>query len=725
MARFGGTQLARRLALLLAGLALVGWLGWLFRDLYASRSELDRLRQEELLGEGSRRAVPLAHFLGERIIDLEVHAEDRALHAYYENRALGMSMAYGLGASLHGLRESLAGLQARRVLDGRPIYRRLLVVDASGQVLGEVRSQGATFAPPAEDRAGWAPLLSATDQAGRLRPLGPHLVVAVPYQFRPGEGGHLLAWIALADLHRFIVGDVAPAERLSLLLWEGRALPWHDDPSRIPAAAVVLRGASLAPDRSVRLEPGRPGEPGWLARRTEVPGSRLSLLTLIPAAVVDQGSPRAALLGSGALGLVLLLAVSWSILAQRRAHRELAAILETLPFAVAVVSRQRRLALANAEARRLLGLPARLLEGDDWNRFVPADAVEPGAPPRELAITPLTGPRRAVMVAEVPVELAGGTWLVVAFLDLTERKRLEAQLQQAQKLEAVGQLAAGIAHEINTPIQFVGDSVRFLQDGFGAMRGLLDAYRDAALQEAHRAGRAEVVRALADKEEEADLAYLEENVPAAFARTLEGISRVASIVGAMKEFAHPDQRQKLPADLNRALLNTLTIARNEYRYVADVQTELGAVPLVHCHLGALNQVFVNLLVNGAHAIREKVGDSGARGTITVRSALEGDQVRIDFQDSGSGIPEAIRHRIFEPFFTTKEVGRGTGQGLAIARAIVVERHGGTIGFTSEAGVGTTFTIRLPVGPPATAAAAGGRAAAEAPSPALGATGAHA
>jgi signal transduction histidine kinase len=150
------------------------------------------------------------------------------------------------------------------------------------------------------------------------------------------------------------------------------------------------------------------------------------------------------------------------------------------------------------------------------------------------------------------------------------------------------------------------------------------------------------------------------------------------------------------ADLNRALRNTLTIAHSEYKAVADVETELGELPQVVCHLADVNQVFLNLLVNSAHAIAEVVGNSGARGRIRIRTARDGDGVRIEIEDSGSGIPEEIRDRIFDPFFTTKGVGQGSGQGLAIARSIVVEKHGGALTFESTVGKGTTFRILLPV-----------------------------
>jgi len=275
------------------------------------------------------------------------------------------------------------------------------------------------------------------------------------------------------------------------------------------------------------------------------------------------------------------------------------------------------------------------------------------------------------------------------------RARVEAELIAAQKLEAVGRLAAGIAHEINTPVQFIGDSVEFLDGAHRDLFALVEEWRraDAALAAGEPVERVlERVRAAG---EQCDLPYLLEHVPKAFARSHEGLGRVTEIVRSMKDFAHPDGRQKQAVDLNRAIVNTLTIARGEYKHVAELVTELGELPPVSCHRGEISQVVLNLVVNAAHAIADAVGQSGDHGRITVRSRHDGDAVVIEIADTGTGIPEPARARIFEPFFTTKEMGRGTGQGLAIARSVVCQ-HGGELTFETETGRGTTFRIRIPV-----------------------------
>jgi PAS domain S-box-containing protein len=282
--------------------------------------------------------------------------------------------------------------------------------------------------------------------------------------------------------------------------------------------------------------------------------------------------------------------------------------------------------------------------------------------------------------------------------DITGRDAAEMELRHAQKLESVGRLASGIAHEINTPVQFIGDNTRFLQDSFGDLQTLIAKYQELRGAADSAALSPKLLEEVHRVEEKSDSVYLLEEIPQALAQTLDGVNRVATLVRAMKEFAHPEGKEMAAADLNRAILGTLTVARNELKYVADIETEFGDLPQVICNIGDLNQVFLNILVNVAHAIGEKVNGTGEKGQIRVRTASEGAAVLVTISDTGCGIPESNRTKIFDPFFTTKEVGRGTGQGLAIARSVVVDRHKGALTFESEVGKGTTFYVRLPVDP---------------------------
>jgi PAS domain S-box-containing protein len=290
--------------------------------------------------------------------------------------------------------------------------------------------------------------------------------------------------------------------------------------------------------------------------------------------------------------------------------------------------------------------------------------------------------------------------------DISDRLALEHDLVQAQKLESIGHLAAGIAHEINTPTQFVGDNVRFLSDSFSDLAAVLDRHRVLLLSAKAGTCTPDLIEACEAEARRVDLDYLTEEVPKAIAQTSEGITRIATIVRAMKEFAHPGSDEKTCVDLNRAIESTVTVARNEWKYIADLTTDLASdLPLVPCLLGQFNQVILNMIVNATHAIADVVKGTGVKGTISITTRLVDGWVEVRITDSGTGIPEEIRGKIFDPFFTTKEVGKGTGQGLAIAHSVIVDKHHGTIAIESTVGEGATFIVRLPLDLQATTAVA--------------------
>jgi PAS domain S-box-containing protein len=320
---------------------------------------------------------------------------------------------------------------------------------------------------------------------------------------------------------------------------------------------------------------------------------------------------------------------------------------------------------------RMEELHYRLCRKDGQYRDFESNGVvipeNPGKPPRALIVARDITDRRA---AEL------------------ERQQMEVQLRHSQKLEAIGQLAAGIAHEINTPTQYIGDNSIFLRDAFADVLSFLTLLEGKNSREEWQ-----------DSYEALDLNYLKEEIPRAIQQSLEGVSRVAKIVSAMKEFSHPGGAVRERVDLNQAIESTITVSHNVWKYVATLETDFDPLlPPVPCFPGEFNQVILNLLVNAAHAIEEANGarNPGSLGLIRVSTRGTGNSVEIRISDTGTGIPEAIRSRIFEPFFTTKGVGKGTGQGLAIARAVIVDKHGGSLDLLSETGVGTTFIIRLPI-----------------------------
>jgi two-component system, NtrC family, sensor kinase len=279
--------------------------------------------------------------------------------------------------------------------------------------------------------------------------------------------------------------------------------------------------------------------------------------------------------------------------------------------------------------------------------------------------------------------------------EISERKLLENQLVQAQKLEGIGQLAAGIAHEINTPIQYVGDSVEFLRSAVTSIDAVLDRYRQEFRAIPKNVSTHGMLERVSAAEEVAELEFLRTEMPRAFERTLDGVARVAKIVRAMKEFSFPDAHEQSYANINQALETTLVVAHNEYKLLARIDAQFGELPEVKCNISELNQVFLNLIVNAAHAIQDS-GKDAAEGVIGIRTAVIDSQVEIAISDNGCGIAPEIANKVFDPFFTTKEVGRGTGQGLSIARATIVTRHGGALSFETGLGRGTTFFVRLPI-----------------------------
>jgi two-component system, NtrC family, sensor kinase len=272
--------------------------------------------------------------------------------------------------------------------------------------------------------------------------------------------------------------------------------------------------------------------------------------------------------------------------------------------------------------------------------------------------------------------------------EMHERQRMETELRLAQKLEAVGQLASGIAHEINTPLQYVGDNLQFIRENVAALFGMFEELR-ATLPDCGE---------LAAIAERVELDWLRDEVPSSFDAIQSGVARIAKIVLAMKELAHPGPREAVAVDLERSLRNALEVTHAAYHYVADVELDFAPMPAVVCYGSELNQVFLNLIVNAAHAMESL---APRRGRLTVRTRRDGDDVVVSIGDTGCGIPPEHRERIFDAFFTTKEVGRGTGQGLAISRSIVVDRHGGSLTFDTAVDRGTTFHVRIPAAGPRT------------------------
>jgi signal transduction histidine kinase len=289
------------------------------------------------------------------------------------------------------------------------------------------------------------------------------------------------------------------------------------------------------------------------------------------------------------------------------------------------------------------------------------------------------------------------------FFDITtsieaadENKSLQAQLQQSNKLEAIRQLAAGVAHEINTPVQYIGDNISFLTDSCQELFSYVDQCQQLINKAEHQQFEPQLVEQILASADSISLDYLRDELPSALTEAKDGTKRVADIVKAMKEFSHPGFQDAQRIDLSRAINNSITMAKNEWKHHAKVEfTADETVPMVECYAGELNQVLLNIIVNAAHAIQEK-WPSGEQGLISINTRLEDNQVAITIADNGTGMSDAVKQRIFDPFYTTKDVGKGTGQGMSIAYGIIVEQHGGAINIDSTEGEGTTITLNLPL-----------------------------
>ena len=373
---------------------------------------------------------------------------------------------------------------------------------------------------------------------------------------------------------------------------------------------------------------------------------------------------------------------------KRTLATRLAGLVDAAPVGIIEVDAAGQVRRWNRAAERIYGwTEAELLGGPNPNPQRPA---RPGETIRHRRKD-----GRTVEVELSEADLGGpdqpdGVLSVVS--DVSERITLELQLRHAQKLETVGRLAEGVAHELNTPIQFVGDGVRFLGTAMAGLRRLQEEVQALAGQPGDAERQLERLRQVMD---EIDLEFMAEEGQDAAGSALDGVQRMAEIVRAMGVFGRPGETLRRAVDLNEAVRAVLIMAGPRIALVADVTTELAELPMVDCHPGDVNQVLFDIVANAVDAMTE-AGEHRGRGGLHLSTRVDGDQVVVEVTDTGGGIPESIGERIFDPFFTTKQVGQGIGQGLSVARSLVVSRHGGTLTFTSRPGDGTTFRIGLPL-----------------------------
>lgn len=397
----------------------------------------------------------------------------------------------------------------------------------------------------------------------------------------------------------------------------------------------------------------------------------------------------------------------------RRINEELDLLVTSLSSIIIGVSVKDRITHWNPYAEQVFGISSADILGKSfyecgikWNWSTIYEAVatsileERSMRVNDLKFENVEG-RSGILGLTINPLLRGGEILdgfIILGKDLTEQKILEAQLLQSNKLEAIGQLAAGVAHEINSPMQYVGDNLKFINKSFIGLINVLDIYERSSKCIENSDEHKKLIKQAEELSRQIKLSFLLEQMPKALEQSMEGVSRVSVIVQSMKAFSHPGAGQKMPADINKAIKNTVAVSRNEWKYDCELELELDPdLPVVPCFESELNQVILNLIVNARDAVREaKENNKIDAGLITICTTMNNTHAIIQVKDNGSGIPEKIRDKIFDPFFTTKEVGKGTGQGLPISHSIIVEKHGGSLYFESETDKGTTFIIKLPL-----------------------------
>lgn len=426
------------------------------------------------------------------------------------------------------------------------------------------------------------------------------------------------------------------------------------------------------------------------------------------------------------LSTFVILLVGWSIVSYRnslnererfenqleeerrlleKSNQRLIAILNELPFSVALIDKKRKIRWGNRALFNLLeGVSEKDLFGKDCGDYLcPCPTSE--CPVLDLAEEVqgtesilLTYQKKKIPILKtiLEVNIDGEALLLESFVDITERKKMEQELNLARKLESIGQLAAGIAHEINTPSQFIGSNLDFISDSTEDVLQLVSHYKDIVDKAKEQPPTQKDIESMDTLLDELDWEYVKSELPMAITQSQDGIDQISKIVLAMKEMSHPDTRENSDQNLNTLIENILTISRNEWRNDADIDLDLAAdLPTVKCNPGEISQVLLNIIINAAHALRDH-REEGNKGFIKISSNIVEDFAEIRIADSGPGIPKNIQDKVFDPFFTTKEVGKGTGQGLAIAFDIVVTKHDGKLSFESVEGQGTTFIVELPL-----------------------------
>lgn len=742
--------------------ALTGYVLYLVMAHYQAQAELQESQRRQFVKDLEQRASNAGVFLRAQTDNLRELSESREIAIYFENRSLGMSLEYGLNASLAAIEDLFAKFIQKNHFNRESVYTQVLFLTPGGRILAKSGGSCATGTD-------WARFVRhdiqpyfLTDRKGEEC----RIIVSYPCQFKGKLVGQVIGSISLPRVSGIFLENKKVSDGLNALVMGEHYLFMPAELKKILPASLQHGPPSFKSGMLTPFTVPGPEKINFLTVKSDISGTPFSIIQFIPAKKFDTERPYRILLATTVMALVILTALFLLFLLTAR-NSILKIRLDESALREQEAEKQKQLLQAEVSERKIaeqrlnLALKGGALGLWDWDiktghvDFNDRWAEMLGYSLQDLeknftAFEQLTHPddrgfvKEAVEghlanpagLFEIEIRLlaSSGEWrwilskgMIVGFdsdgsprrmagthLDITNRKMAETALReqseslelltrtleqrveqeiasrrekelmvlQSEKLASLGQLAAGVAHEINNPMGFITSNLRLLGTYFSSMKRLIEAQRTALEQTAPR----QSLQQLAVIEQEVDAAYVLGDGAELVRESLDGADRITRIVRDLVSFSRIDAPEHEAIDLTVCLESALNIVRNELKYVATVVNEAEALPPVACHPGQMNQVFVNLLVNAGQAL-------APQGVITLRSRHNADSVSVSVSDNGHGIPESLRDRIFEPFFTTKEVGKGTGLGLSISRDIVA-KHGGEI-LVESSGLGTTFTVRLP------------------------------
>jgi len=720
-----GRRYAGNLMLLAVNVAVVLYFCILLVLYYQSSEELRENSLEQFRYETEKRVASIGFFFAEQKDDLMNLVTSREVDVFFENRSLGMSMEYGLELSLPPIAKRFDELIQKKIFEKNAIYQRLVLIDKEGSCLVDTNLKEPL-------KKNWKPYL---EPRYRNEPtillIDGEVVLSVAYFFKGRHEAQLVAWVNREVITRRLLGEMYSEKDRTWLVFKDTSPPRMLITAKdfSPVYLTALNSGGILPQSGKPTLFTSATKEGtmqdWIYISLAVPGTALELIREVQRKqVLGRISPSVQLTVMISVALLILVVGAINVFLniktqklrknlEEALHREVD-VYKTLAeksFTGVFVIQDGLFVYVTKNAANYYGYDVEMLIGTKpQNIILPEDEAEI----RSMAIEMIKGKRTApyeyrIVTKDDKVRWIMETVSLISFngrpavlgncIDITERRQREVLDLHSQKLESVGQLAAGIAHEINTPIQFVGDNIHFMKGAFQdlfSLASLLVAVKNDDLS--NPAVAQDLLSRINNKEEEIDLGFLKEEIPQAIEQSLDGLQRVSRIVLAMREFSHPGGESKTDLNINKSIESTITLSRNEWKYSAELTATLAPdLPIIQGYPADFNQVILNLIVNAAQALQERVGKEGQeKERIEISTRQDGNEVEICIRDTGPGIPPEVQSRVFDPFFTTKAVGKGTGQGLTIARNIIVHKHGGKIYFDTKPGEGTTFYIRLPL-----------------------------